>query len=486
MPFDPNSLNRTSARPFDISSPFAGVTLISPDGDTFPLWIDLSASEEAKSRVFLDPAQELDSLLCVADVTVELQLAFIPRITVNLEFGMEDGTKFLNSRLAEWAYSKIEVQLGYAGLNGTELVTVPFQGMLLKPEVSYSPTVKIGLTGQGIGGYSATMTNGTAPLKGTRQEIIEKLLAGVDKAARRRVTADFSEIRQNPTSLAFKKMFKEPITINQVGKSQWTTIYDIVRQSDSYMVLRGESLEIFPSERWANPPSRHFFSKNYPNGTLDLRKGMYPIKSFSSPTSAVYLPSHLYGYAATDINSAFPKELSTVVVGELTKAGTIESGPQSATGEGTQVAKSTAETAQVDLKTKEGLGFFTGDLTNPKTRADMLKRYKSGYSKLGIYINVDTIGIPDLYPGEVCSINGIGGFRFEQVNYGINRVIHQVGTSVGFITQFEAISNVQAPLQDGTDKKLLTKGKKAPLTLDIDVGFNFDTVYKPKPKKGFL
>lgn len=68
-------------------------------------------------------------------------------------------------------------------------------------------------------------------------------------------------------------------------------------------------------------------------------------------------------------------------------------------------------------------------------------------SSVGIKLELETLGVPDLIPGNVIVVEGLG-VRIRG-NYVLLEVTHTMGTS-GFTTSMTAIKNVESVLQQGS------------------------------------
>lgn len=209
---------------YDFYNPFvrASIVAVASDGKrtVYPLWVNNSAADGKTT----DDSENspLRALAFVSEVSVELQLALLPKITVTLTPPYEDAIKFLDSELMEWGTSVIEVEFGYLSTDTNNTLLSPtFSGVMLKPEVSLGQDVTITLTAQGLSGLSAQHQSGTRVFNGkTRQYIIKAIAEGRTNDFR---TEDKIRALEN---FAYERVV-EPI---QSAVGEWSSILRSDRQ----------------------------------------------------------------------------------------------------------------------------------------------------------------------------------------------------------------------------------------------------------------
>jgi len=88
-----------------------------------------------------------------------------------------------------------------------------------------------------------------------------------------------------------------------------------------------------------------------------------------------------------------------------------------------------------------GSSAFHGSPEVPKWLAQQEQDLRDALQYVGMQINIDTLGLPDLLPAEVIALRGYG-VRIDTDNYAIMNLTHTLGSN-GFLTSFTAFKNVQ-------------------------------------------
>jgi hypothetical protein len=118
------------------------------------------------------------------------------------------------------------------------------------------------------------------------------------------------------------------------------------------------------------------------------------------------------------------------------------SGPSDVTGGGAVGVKANSNQPGADSKTGAGGAPFPRDVNFPTTDDAAKSAFQADF-KMGIKLQIQTLGIPDILPGDVVAVRGVGA-RFDW-NYGVFVVRHFIGSS-GFTTELELVSNTAAIL----------------------------------------
>lgn len=158
----------SSAARFDFSNPFFAATIIAADGTRFPLWTKQKAKDLQDAHL-----QGTTALSFLQELVIENNLSGVPKITATLAPPYRDAINFLDSKLMEWGNSRLEVIYGYIS-NSTERVIVsrPYTGILLKPDVQLGMDVTITLNAQGVSSFSAIRQAGTRTFTNTTRKVI--------------------------------------------------------------------------------------------------------------------------------------------------------------------------------------------------------------------------------------------------------------------------------------------------------------------------
>lgn len=410
---------------YDFSAPFMAATIVAEDGERVPLWTSdrsLRLLRNNTARPFL------------SELTVKFTLANIPIITANLTPVYDDALRFLDSALIEWGTSKLDVQFGYSvGPNGAVLSPV-FSGILLKPDISLGRDINITLNAQGLSVFNITSTTGLRFLRGTRHSIVERLLRGPDPQNPRRMELDDTEMRSAPAEIR-AGWFENVVEIQQGGISDWQWILTLVWECRGAFFVLGDKLKVFARDSRATAtPRRHFALGTFPGGQLGPGAHplpIYPILSVSSPTMGVYLPGYLRGSVLQGVNSN-TREVDRRVVNDST----VRMGRTGGGGvNGAPSAANPGASPQAD-----GLEVFPGAPADQRVQEQVSAAQLDFAQRAGIRLELETLGIPDLLPGETISVSGMGR-RIDGPNYMVFDVVHTVGGS-GYTTKVTAYANV--------------------------------------------
>lgn len=455
----------TSVQTYDFYSPFMSAAIITPQGDRVPLWTNTStdtgfstAFGAVASRVTgLNGANSwgsLTSLPFLRDLTIRLDLAYLPQMTAVLTPPMSDARILVDSPIMEWGQSVLQAQVGYTtgtGNGGVALSPV-FEGLLFKPEVNIGTEYTITLKTQGVAGYSMGVVQNQKTYKGKRRDVIEQVVAGQGTEGRA-LKVVFKDIEKDSTvSIALNTEINE----NQGGLTDWMYLWQLVRDAGCWLSYIGDSSEsgqasLDPKSRTTSvviyPRNVRLASKakftlrwfDYPSGRigpgLDV-PGVYPILSASSPTSAVFLPGATRALVAQGVASKTGEPVISVATPSNT--------PTARLGGGAVGVNGSPNAPEADSKTGEGgapLPVWTDD---PKFK-DLPKAELANLFSMGVKLEVQTLGIPDVQPGDIVAVKGLGG-RFD-FNYAVFTVTHQIGSG-GFFTSLTMQSNTSAILAD--------------------------------------
>lgn len=433
---------------YDFSGPWVAARIRDIDGNLFPFWTNLGGSESDRPQI--PGGDELQALAFLQGVEVRLQQGGAPPIiTANLTPPYREGIQFINSDLISGANRNLlEVQFGYVGGTGSagSVLSPVFVGVLDNPDVTIDVDVQITLHAQGIGGWSMGRQHGSrvsrrsasGEANESRRQLMRRILS------RHNVGTDFSDADSNSEARA---ALDAVVTYAQGGKTDWMALWELATQARCQMSLVGDTLFFFAREnRQSSEPTRRFRLYDYPGGRLQgltiqpgatgQTTGEYPILSFSSPSSAVYLPSSQFGTFMSDIDDRSRVRRSVQITQETDPV------PGSAEGDG-----SVDGSPNNPAPTEEGDGgeVLPGDPADPDTRVAASEEHARS-AHLGIRLEIETIGIPDIFPGEVVRVAG-GGWRFDEHNWMVFEVNHNIGD--GFTTNLVLQSNVDVTRPGG-------------------------------------
>lgn len=429
----------------DYRNPFLSATIVTTDGDRFPLWLKTPASKQASARL-----GSTSSLAFVTELTVEMQLAYLPVIKLTLTPPYRNAIDFLNSRLIEWGQSILEVQFGYvvrrSGGSGQTILSPVYSGILLKPEVQQGSDTVITLSAQGVGGFAAVRLEGNLTIRATRKEIIKQLIQ------RFGLEIDDAEVTKLSSTQAsvVAEWNQVPIDFAQGGDSYWTAMIKVIRAGGFFTYLLGNQLKVLPATFvFSSAPSKLFRLYDFAGGRIgpvdSSNTGVnrvLPILSFSTPTSAIYLPGSARGFFSQDVNSFDRKEIKKFLGDQQIAT------PRTSQG-ATDIQNSKTFPA-ADKATGEGAEQFPGDPSNAQFVQQAQAEYTAQSTLMGVQINMETIGDPAVLPGMVVAVRGLG--QRLSGNYSLLKVVSKIGVG-GYTMDIEAVSNVAQALKNAVAPK---------------------------------
>lgn len=402
-------------------NPFLSARIVTESGESYALWTD------PKGNFSRSGLKNTKSLPFLQDLTVEMQLAYLPVIKATLVPPYREGIDFLNSRLIEWGQSRLEVQFGY--LDGGKPVLSPvLSGIILQPDVQIGSDISITLNAQGVGGFSAVRQQGTLTLNNTtRIEVIKKLFEN------RKLTLDDSRVTADRAAPEYQRLYVDKINFVQGGDTAWMAAWKILREARCYNLIIGNELRIIPQKlAFSGTPERTFRVMDYP-GNFGALSQTLPILSASSPTMAVYLPGSARGYLVSDVGEV-DKKVIKKLIGE----------PQVApprTGQGAAALKGADTLPDVD-ENGNNAETYPGDPQDERLISQVEAEYAAQASNMGVKLNIESIGDPTLVPGTVINVAGLGA-RLDR-NYAVLKVTHKIGQ--GYSMSLETVSNVSQAL----------------------------------------
>jgi len=456
---------------YDFYSPFVSAALISPKGERVPLWTNiLDGSGGGKNvdatKFTAELTRGLVSFPFLESLTIELNLSYLPRMVAVLTPPMRDAQKFLESPLVEWGQSTLQAIIGYS--SGTEsgaVLSEPFEALVLKPDISLGVDSTITLNAQGVAGYDATVAQApTVHNNKSRRQILIDTAAGVG-TTKRALEMDFEDVddlsKVEAGTAAFKtqkeakKLLDQTVTVSQGWKTDWMFMLQIARDARCWLGLGqdGNTVTLFPiGGHLASAPKYTLRFFDFVGGRLGPKErndigatsetensksqgGDFPILAVSSPSSSVWLPGATKALVTSGIESSTGKTV-TKVYNEKNAA------PEAATGGGATQIASNPNQPGADPKTGLGGAPLAKNINFKDTDAAAKSAFATDF-KMGIKLQVTTLGMPRILPGDVVAIRGVGA-RFDW-NYGVFQVRHNIGAS-GFTTELELISNTSAIL----------------------------------------
>jgi len=429
---------------FDYFNPFMAAKIITSDGQNYPLWIGGTAQTvgfDVKTHLKVaGTSGYLNALSFVTELQVEMDLGNIPKITVTLAPPFEDGIKLINTDLLELGTNRIQVQFGYvAGADGAPVFR-EFEGMLTtSPEISISAgEVTITLTAQGLNGAIATMQQEGSETfeKLTRRSIFE--LVAIQYGL---------EIVIDPSTLsdpvAGPALTEELITRSQGWQTPMFFLTQLANEARCFL-LWGSKGSAAKKQIVKIVSRTASFVKQQPTiilsmfhyGAADLLGAtVYPIVSVSSTPKELFLAG---------IQKIVSEEMDVKTKKATLKATTAKDAQPAQASKGAIDGKGKDESILPKPGERTAVHRMPGDPADKETLQDVHHAFDTYSLGMALPLDVETIGMPTIEPGDVVRIRGLGK-KLDQ-NYGVFKVNHSLGAS-GFTTALHLISNTADALE---------------------------------------
>ena len=252
------------------------------------------------------------------------------------------------------------------------------------------------------------------------------------------------EERASATKKERKKIKDPPIPkIMRGPRNDWWFVREVIENHGLQTIFEGDKVRITDQSKWMaaerdvnkggayQKPRKHFLMR----GEVVPHKNMFPILTFNSPTTAVWMAPGVGRIVAADISRDKRSE-SKNLDGNNVKYS------QTDTGVVNPDASSTiADTPQDASKN------IAGDPRDAATIQKAKAEWKKMQMDSGVTGIFNTVGIPDLTPGEIIEVSGFQEFgqsddtnKFFNGPYGVIEVRHSVGVG-GFTTRFRGVKN---------------------------------------------
>jgi hypothetical protein len=386
-------------------------------GNSFPLWIGGATNERGTIYHSDDPNSSLfGDIPIVESVEVEIGIGLIGKVSVQISAPYELGLQLLNSSLFAIG-SVIDVQIGYPRI----AKFMPwFSTMASKPSIELSPDEGLTATLNGEGGaFAAARTTSSETFSGSYASIIQQI---ADQDSNKwHLKLPKGEDGDESDSL-----YRSRENVSQGNRTDWMFVQHLCRLANCDAFIRphdevrgANTLQINRrSEEMRGEPRYTFVAR----GRSDFIN-TFPMLTFESSAEGVWLPPGARETRAADINIVTretPPE--TVVRPEDTGV----AGMPGETGVGEGVSEEEGTVVAVEGSTRDERG-------NPGTRVHAPQHAPESPEEVlqslvtearqrgGLNVTISSIGIPDLFPGEVIALSGVGIF---DGNYGIESISH--------------------------------------------------------------
>jgi|GEM_PF-6056687 len=400
------------------------VRIVTPDRQTFNLWWSEGASQTAETLSTVDSAlgiegpAALDGLPCVESVDIETAIGMNSKITISIAMPYDIGIRVLESNLLQIG-NVIECQIGYPRI-GRFMPWV--SAMAGKPEVRINPDEGLTATLNGEGGAFIA-------LRGSRSvEYQNKSYVDIVREILSQEGYAHISFAPPPSTGSDDELYRVRERVSQQNQSDWFFLQYLLRSAncdawiepsrdrEGQQVLRC----VRRSEILGATPRFGLVMR----GRVDFET-YFPLFEFESPSEGVWMPGAATSVRTGGIN---PDDLSVTDLVSMREDSTIPATGEAAPGEGGgQVEDTDVRLAHPTEGPTAGEHLYVSE-RDPRGQEAVAEAHQTEAAARGggIQANVSTIGIPDLFPGELVSIHNLG--IFDAV-YLVHKVTHSCSSS---------------------------------------------------------
>lgn len=451
-------------------------------GNKFPLWV--SGAVNTLGSIYNSDDQ--DALLykdipVVESVQIDVGIGLMGKISVSISAPYDLGLKLLSSSLFAIGVF-LDVQIGYPRIGQF----MPwFSGMTAKPDISINPldglTATLNVPG---GALAAARSNSSRTFNGSYASIIQTI-ANDDFNKWELDLPDGTEGDDNDS------LYKTREGVSQGNRTDWAFVQFLCRLAncDAFMIPswpgqgntnRASMLRVRRRRDMMGGTPRYTFVSR---GQVDFIN-VFPLLSFESPSEGIWFPLGSREARAADVSMRNRDEPSpeTVVRPEETD---VPSTPgDTGVGAGSEEEEGTVAAVEGTPRDERGSSGrrVHAPAHAPESPQEVLTMMVSeGRQRGSLNVNISSIGLPHLLPGEVIAIDGVGPF---DGNYAIESISHTaapgdwtmnmklLGDSLGGRAISEAL---QRPLESFNQES-------APERQEAEGGGS--TVVEPTPSEG--
>lgn len=399
------------------------VKIVTPERQTFPLWwTPTGAAESAESGATVDAAlgadgdQLLSGLPCIESVNIEIALGMNSKLTVSIGTGFDIGLAVLRSALLRIG-NVVECQVGYPRISRF----MPWiSAMAARPEVQINPDEGLTATINGEGGAFIAL-RGSRSAEYTNLSYVDIIRQILTNDGYRNVQLEVPD-----TNGADDPLYVTRERMSQSNQSDWFFIQYITRSAncDAWMEpsrdREGQQVlkVVRRTEVLGTTPRFVFVMRGRPD--FDV---YFPILSFETQGEGVWLPGAATSVRTGGIN---PDTLETLDLVASREDSTVP-----ATGDAAVSGDAGATVEDTDVRLAHPTeGDTAGDhlyVSERDPRGQLVvaevHQTESAIRGGGVQVSITSIGIPDLFPGEIVGIQGMG--MFDSL-YLVQKVTHSV------------------------------------------------------------
>jgi len=486
---------------YDFFAPFVRVALTRGDGARLPLWFTPNPLKDADKFGYADAPQVGGlgtNLAIVSGVEIEQSLGnfFIVKVTCTPTY--EDAMALLESDAIVTGETLLEVQYGYVA-SGGELATRIFVGQLTDPDFSIGEAISLTLTAQctcSASMYgSSTISGDLAKESRTRREWIKLVAAGAGSPPRD-VEVNFDGVKGSRELALLDDTF---IPLEMAGKNDNIVLRDLLEQCrcDVYYTPNPKKpkspiLKVLDAyTRFGGKGNKTF--RLYGFGIRGVRSlggelnaaGDYPILGVSTQSKQVFIRGVINGTTKPKVDDTKKKD-PIVITENAEDKGVPALGPSASKGKvvskGPKASKLAPGAKTVGDVVKGGTAVVLGDESFPAQKANNEANEFSQFINSGVILNVESIGIPDLEPGAIVQVAGLG--KHFDGPYSLTKVVHTLGDG-GYSTKWDGINNAgylqatSAPLK--AKVKAIVDAREADGSLEVQPKLQVRGRFEPPP-----
>jgi hypothetical protein len=429
------------AESLDYFNPVMSARIITRDGQHYPLWTGGSAQTvgfDVKTHL-QGLSGDLNALAFLTELTVELNLGGIPKITAVLGPPLQDTIKLIDTDLLEIGSNRLQVMLGYASGGEGKPILQPFEGMLSElPHVSIGAACTVSIVAQGFNGAVASTTE-TAGETFKDMTRLEMLTAIGD-----RYGFEFNIDDAASDSDAFNTLTAQKLTRTMGWQTPIWFLTQLLIEARCFMIWSGSpsangKQQIRVMSRIAafarQTPAFLLSLFNFGSNEL-LGKNVFPILGLQT-TPGMIFTTGIQKVVMREVDALKKTLSSKEMTAKDAQAGQTAPGPIDAKGgESPLIPKAATATW--------GGQHVAGDPAETSAIESATAFFDVKALSMGVPLDIDTIGLPTVVPGMLVQIRGLG--KKLDNNYMVFNVTHTLNTS-GYTTHLHIIANTQAALE---------------------------------------
>lgn len=359
-------------------------------------------------------------------VDVDVSLGLSCRVSATIATPFDIGLQLLDTSLFQIG-NLFEVQVGYPRSGRfTPWVSV----MMAKPSIRISGDEGMSLTLNGDGGGFAALrgSSGKTYSGKSYREIVEEI-------------ADFHQWNTVFPDESDELLTKTRESVSQSHMTDWFFIQHIVRSAgcDAFLSPNEDGKRtlfvIRRKDALNKKPKVRLLMRGNPNFDTD-----FPILDFESEAEGVWLPGAAVVVKSQDIDPDDRRLVTAEATSETTRepslgdAGVPSDGTATIEGERVQLVSSGGD--------EERSGeYLTTSARDPRGQQEIAQAHRDeSMLRGGMNASITTYGLPELFPGEIVEVTGLGIFNS---NYLITEMTWSANSSE-FLSKLKCLNNASA------------------------------------------